>query len=345
MTTDSLHVTVVVPTYNGRELLEVVLPTLAAQTYPDFSILVADDASSDDTLAYLAEHWPQVRVLSCDVNRGFAANVNAGIAAADSDLVALVNNDLELEPRWLEELVRGLLEDDRAGSATGKLLRYDRRDVIDAAGDALTWPSACLNRGAGEIDRGQYDTPEPVFSACAGAALYRREALDAVGPFDVDFGSYLEDVDWGFRAQLRGFTARYVPSAVGYHMGGATLGRRRRLAGRLQRRNQLLLVVKDYPGAALLRHGPKVALHHLGWLVASARDGMFLEHVRAWAEVLRALPATLRKRRAVQRTRRVDMRYLDTVIPPDPWVGDTPLARLRSVMAAAAPLWRDRDGR
>src|SRR5436190_24280141 len=214
-------VTALVLSYNGRELLDVALPTLLAQTYPDLAVTVIDNGSTDGTGGYVRERWPEVEVLRLESNIGVAAALNRGIEGADGELVALLNNDIELEPPWLARLVDDLKQHPQAASASGKMLRFDQRDVIDAAGDGMRWSGAGFGRGVGELDRGQYDRAEEVFSACAGAALYRRAALYDVGPFDEDFFAYLEDVDWGLRSQLRGFTSRYVPGAVAYHMRGA----------------------------------------------------------------------------------------------------------------------------
>jgi GT2 family glycosyltransferase len=174
-----------------------------------------------------------------------------------------------------------------------------------------------------------------VFAACAGAALYRRSAFDLVGPFDESFFAYLEDIDWGVRAQLAGLASLYVPAAVGYHMGGATTRRRRGFYGRLQRRNTLLMVVKDYPLDALLRHGWKIAVNQLLWLAASVRDGMLTEHLRAWGEVLAMLPAALRARRVIQRSRSAGTRELSAAIDASlPWRG----SRLDRLLFELAPL-------
>jgi GT2 family glycosyltransferase len=165
-------------------------------------------------------------------------------------------------------------------------------------------------------------------------------AFDDVGAFDGDFFAYLEDIDWGFRAQLRGWTARYEPSAVVHHVGGATTSKRAGFFGMLQRRNQLLLVIKDYPARALVVHGPKVVLHHVGWLVASVRDGVLPDHLRALGQVVSMLPATLRKRRAIQKGRRVSLDRLDQVMTAEPYAGDSLGERARSMARAAAPLFR-----
>jgi GT2 family glycosyltransferase len=195
------------------------------------------------------------------------------------------------------------------------------------------WSGAATHRGLAEPDDGRYSTPDAVFSPCAGAALYRGEAFAMVGVFDEDFFAYSEDVDWGFRAQLAGWTARYEPQAIAYHVGGATTRREERRYDLLQRRNQILMVIKDYPLRALLRHAPKIVSYQAGWVVQSIRDRTFAQQLKALAAVIPALPATLRKRRLVQRTRRVDMRYLDTVMTPVPYANQNPWERIRGILA------------
>jgi GT2 family glycosyltransferase len=298
------RVTLVVLNYNGRDLLDIVMPSvLALRRAEDSRIVVVDNGSADGSAAHVRASWPAAEVLEIPRNIGVAAALNRAVSSTDSELVALLNNDLELDAGWLEALINELDAHPEAASASGKLLRFDDRETIDAAGDLLLWSGAVINRGHGMPDTGQFDDPQPVFAACAGAALYRRSALDAVGGFDESFFAYLEDIDWGMRAQLRRFESRYVPSAVGYHKGGATTRARRGFYGRLQRRNSLLLVLKDFPLHALRRHGWKIVISQLLWLVASVRDGMFLEHLRAWMEVAARLPSVLGARRTVQRSR------------------------------------------
>jgi GT2 family glycosyltransferase len=304
-------VTLVVPTFNGRELLTATLPSVLDQ---GAEVVVVDDGSSDGTADWLRAQWPAVRVVELGENVGVAAAFNRGIAATTTEFVALLNNDVELAPRWLEPLLAALHAHPGAASATGKLLRYDDRERLDAAGDVLLRSAAVINRGAGELDRGQYDRAEAVFGACAGAALYRRSALDAVGPFDERYFAYLEDVDWAMRAQLHGFGARYEPAAVGFHMGGATTRRRPGFYGRLQQRNQLLLVAKTFPAGTLARHGWRIAATQVVSLAASAREGVLREHLGAWGEAARMLPAALRSRRALQRERRVPVREVERLM-------------------------------
>jgi GT2 family glycosyltransferase len=197
------------------------------------------------------------------------------------------------------------------------MLFYDRRDVIDGAGDFTSWYAVSAPRGRGEADRGQYDVAEPVFSACGGAAVYRRAALDAVGLFDEDFFAYAEDVDWGFRAQLAGWTCRYQPEAVVFHMGGATSGRVPNLSRYLFFRNTLSLVAKNWPATALLRNAPRLLLFLGKSFSASIRGRWFGAMLRGAFDAFAQLPRTLRKRREVQRSRRVDMAYLNGVVRSD----------------------------
>ena len=313
------RISVTIPTYDGRELMDVVLPSVTAQEVRGgIEIVVVDDGSRDGTPEYLAEHWPQVRVV-VQPNAGVSAAMNRCLSEASGDYVALLNNDIELAPGFLEALASELEKHPEAGSACGKMLDFSDRDVIDGAGDVMRWSGACWRRAHGERDRGQVDRGEPVLSACGGAAMYRRAALQDVGPFDGDFVAYLEDVDWGVRAQLRGWSCRYVPQARCFHMGSATTDRAelRPRHAMLLRRNALLLTLKNFPPSALALHLPRIVYFHVGWFVGSAREGLGRVHLRAWREALGMLPSTLRKRQAIQRGRKVGRRELDAVVTRD----------------------------
>lgn len=290
------------------------LPTLAGQRYTDFAALVVDNGSTDGTVAYLERQWPDVGVLALPQNVGFAAAVNRGIAATTGEYVALLNNDIELDPHWLGELVAALDAHPDAASATAKLISYDDRGLLDGAGDELSWSGVCRRRGYRRPDTGQYDAPEEVFSACGGAALYRRSALEQIGTFDEDFFAYLEDADWGFRARLAGYGCRYVPSARAYHMGGATTDRVSGLGTYLRRRNMIALVLKNYPARSLLRHLPDLVLEQLAGVALSAVQGTLRAQLRAWRDALRQLPATVRKRSHVQHMRVIGHAELEPMV-------------------------------
>ena len=173
-------------------------------------------------------------------------------------------------------------------------------------------------RGHGERDVGQYDQPRAIFGACGGAAVYRRSALEIVGTFDEDFFTFYEDVDWSMRAQLAGLSCRYVPGAVVYHMGSATIGRGLSDFTRYHLwRNTLWIIVKDLPAGALLRHAPQLLLGQLINLAVAVRDRKLAIWLRVWRDALRGLPRMLGKRRVVQARRRISLSALEAVVGPD----------------------------
>ena len=304
--------------YDGRHLLEVILPSLARQRFRDFEVIVVDNGSRDDTIEWLHEQWPQVQVVSLPQNVGVTAALNVCARAGRGELVGLFNNDLELEPDCLGELVTALHDHPRAGWAGAKLRDFEQRDVLDGAGDVFTWAATGGRRGHGERDVGQYDEPRAIFGACGGAALYRRATLEQVGEFDEDFFAFYEDVDWNLRAQLAGFSCRYVPSAVVYHMGSATIGRGLSDFTRYHLwRNTLWIVAKDLPVGALVRHAPHLLLGQLVNFAVAVRDRKLTIWVRVWRDALRGLPRMLRKRRAVQARRRIDSSTLERVVGAD----------------------------
>lgn len=301
------RVTVVVLNYNGRQLLEVVLPSLAAQRYEDFETVVVDDCSTDDSVEYLHKQHPEVRVVDTGTgNVGVAAALNIAVRAAESELVALLNNDIELDPDWLGELVAALERHPEAGSASCKLFNYWRRDELDGAGDIFTRSGVATRRGHGQLDQGQYDHETEVFAPTAGAALYRASTLAAVGPFDESFYAYFEDVDWGLRAQLLGYRCRYAPSAVAYHMGSATTGGElNRFYFALHRRNLLGVLIKDPPLGFLVANAPWIGWAQLQIALRSARAGMLGVHFGALVDTLRRAPRWLMARRQIQRSRTI----------------------------------------
>lgn len=310
--------TVAILSYDGRHLLEVILPSLARQRFRDFEVVVVDNGSRDDTLAWLGEHWPEVEVVALAQNVGVTAALNVCARSGRGELVGMFNNDMELDPDCVGELVAALQAHPEAGWAGAKLRDFEQRDLLDGAGDVFTWAATGGRRGHGEHDAGQYDEPRAIFGACGGAALYRRRALEQVGDFDEDFFAFYEDVDWNLRAQLAGLSCRYVPSAVVYHMGSATIGRGLSDFTRYHLwRNTLWIIAKDLPAASLVRHAPHLLLGQLVNLAVAIRDRKLAIWLRVWRDALRGLPGTLHKRRQVQARRQVTLAQFDAVVGTD----------------------------
>jgi hypothetical protein len=272
-------VSVVVPCWNGRRWLPGLLESLGAQTPAPAETIVVDNGSTDGSVEYLSREHPEVRVLTLAVNTGFAHAVNRGIEAASTEAVALINTDLQLSPDWIGRMAEALAADPQAAAVTGKMLGPGHPPLIYDAGDILRRDGACEQRGRFERDIGQYDTAGEVFGACAGAAVYRREAVLAMGGFDERYFAYLEDVDLALRLRLSGWRCRYEPVVAWHHGEGSSSA----LSGghqRLVERNTLLLVGKFWPWRWL----PLVAYRQLSWLLAARREGRLAAHLRGARE-------------------------------------------------------------
>jgi hypothetical protein len=299
-----VKVGVVVPNRDGRRWLPGLLGSLRVQTRTADRIVVVDDGSGDDSVAWLREQG--IEVVERERPGGFAVAVNAGLAAcADCDAVALVNTDVELAPDWLARMVQALADDPRAASVACKIVALDDPGLIDDTGDALRRDGACEQRGRGRRDMGLWDAPGEVWGACAGAALYRHTAVIEVGGFDERYVMYLEDVDLALRLRLAGWRCRYVP-AVARHAGGGAGAP----VGFWVARNTLLLVAKAFP----LRWLPMVFYRQGSWLAGAARRGVLREH-------LRGLRAALPYLAAVRRTPLPAAVAIEQAVPWRPWRG------------------------
>jgi GT2 family glycosyltransferase len=290
-------VALIIPNWNGRPHLEVCLSSVARQTVRPLHTIVVDNGSTDDSGAFIRSRFPWVECLTLDRNWGFAAAVNRGIGASAEPYVALLNNDTELDAGWMEIMLRALDTDRSAGMAACKMLRFDDRRIIDSAGDAFTRGGSPVTRGAGEIDRGQYDRPEYVPGTCAGAALYRRELFDRIGVFDEEFVSYYEDVDLSLRAQLAGYQCIYVPSAICFHKRGATAGRLAHFPARMQERNLTAVQIKNFPAGVWMRKGPVIILSRIRRLARECRTDARGAALGGFLQGLGMIPRLLRKRR------------------------------------------------
>jgi GT2 family glycosyltransferase len=304
-------VSIVIPNRNGatpREgptYLEMVMGTLAEQSFRDFEVIVADNGSSDDSVPYLRENWPDAQVVELGENRGFSAGVNAGIAAGRGPYVALLNTDIELSPDWLELLVGEFERDPRLGFATGKIMRHDDRGVLEQAGHDFFTCGRFEPRGLDERDEGQYDERRATPIVSAAAALYRRAALEEAGGFDEDYFLYCEDADVCLRMLLCGYSGLYVPEPKAFHVRGGTVGSDQDLPRFFLVRNALVTLLKDLPTPVLVRSLPKIALYHWGALSAGRREGYGRRVLQAFTAFLRMVPATLRKRGVVQGARAI----------------------------------------
>ncbi len=241
------RVTVVIPTWNGLEHLPECMAALGRQTFADFDVVVVDNASEDESVAWLRENSPEARVIERADNGGFSVAVNEGIRAATGEYVALLNNDTAADERWLAELVR-TLDETGYDFAASLMVFYDRPDEVNAAGDYYDVSvMSARNRGIhGAVS--DYLVPMRVWGACAGAALYRRRLFDEIGFFDEDYFLNHEDSDLNLRALIAGKKCAYVPTAVIRHKHNVTI--RTQPKWRIKRlviRNRAATFIKSAP--------------------------------------------------------------------------------------------------
>jgi hypothetical protein len=236
-----MTVAAVIPHCNRRDLLDPLFTSLHAQTRPFDEIILIDNGSIDDS-ADLAQRLG-ANVIRLGKNLGFARAVNRGIEATNADWIAILNNDVTLAPDWLEELLKT-----DAAFATGKILNAADHSVIDGTFDEISRAACAWRCGQGKRDSPVWDQPRPIRIAPMTAAIFRKSLFAAVGVLDENFGSYLEDVDFGIRCALAGHQGEYIPAAVAYHRGSATWGAWNKDTVKQISRNQILLTVKHFGG-------------------------------------------------------------------------------------------------
>lgn len=310
-------VSVVVLNYNGKDYLGACLSSLEKQTFRDFEVILVDNGSSDGSVGYVEDNFPWVRVIALGENLGFCGGNNVGIGEARGEYIALLNNDTEVDPRWLEELKTALDETtnvENVGFCASKILVHGQPNLIDTAGDVFYACGVGGKRAYMEQDNGQYDRAEYVFGACAGAAIYLRAMLDDIGLLDEDFFAYDEDIDLSFRAQLAGYRCLFVPTAIVYHRIGSTLGRDSDFWLYLSRRNMLYVLIKNMPTRLLLRNLHYIAAYFLLGDLLSMLRGKGKQIRRARLDNLKNLRKTLGKRKEIQRRRKVSDHYIASML-------------------------------
>jgi GT2 family glycosyltransferase len=293
----------VVVNYNSGPCLARCLAALAAQRFRDFSVVVVDNGSSDESLGALETLQPGWRAVRLAYNAGFAAANNRALGLLESPWVALLNPDAFAEPDWLDQMMLGVSRYPDAAAFGSLQIDEARPDRLDGDGDVY--------HGFGVYWRGGFGRPiacqggeGEVFSVCAAAALYNREILLELGGFDEDFFCYGEDVDLGFRIRLAGHRSIQLANAVVRHVGGASGGERGGFALFHGQRNRLWLLVKNMPPALFW---PLLPIHLAVGLVLLLRAAI-LGHgavaLKALAAALGGLPKIWAKRQKIQRDRR-----------------------------------------
>ena len=241
------EVSVIIPNFNGMAYLDGVLSGLECQTVRNFEVILVDNGSSDGSCAFVASSYPWVHMIELPENFGFCKAVNEGIKASRAPYVLLLNNDIEVTPDFIEEMLAAIRRHKKAFSCAARMIQFYDRDRLDDAGNyycALGWAYA---RGKGK-DIHTCEKEEKIFASCAGAAIYRRKIFEKIGYFDEEHFAYLEDMDVGYRAMINGYENWYAPKAMVYHVGSGTSGSRyNHFKTRYSSRNNVYLIYKNMP--------------------------------------------------------------------------------------------------
>lgn len=313
-------ISIVIPHRNGREILFRCLEALSSSRFRDFEIILVNNASTDGSVVAAVEAFDNLRVIEARRNLGYAGGCNLGMLFSRGEFLLLLNNDAVMAPEALGRLVEAAERWPRAAALQPKILSLSNPKVFDYAGaaggmmDLLGYPFA---RGrlfdTLERDEGQYDTPAPIFWASGACCLLRRTALEETGLLDEDFFAHMEEIDLNWRMQLLGWEVRYVPDAVVYHDAGTTLAAVSPRKTYLNHRNGLLMLAKNFSPVTLLWLLPLrivLDLAAAAQALGQGRGSHAVAVLRALVDFLCMLPGLLPKRRAVQRTRRLDDRQL-----------------------------------
>ena len=285
-----MKTTIIIPNYNGLSFMEPCFEALEKQTTKDFKILVVDNGSTDGSVEWLKER--EIPSIFLPENTGFSGAVNVGIRAADTPYVILLNNDTKVAPHYVEALERAMDRSEKIFSVSSKMIQMYHPDLMDDAGDMYSVLGWAFQRGVGRPEK-LYKKSCRVFTACAGAAIYRREVFETIGYFDEMHFAYLEDIDVGYRAKIAGYYNLYCPSAKVFHVGSGTSGSKyNSFKVKLAARNNVYLNYKNMPAPQLLINSIPIAAGIAGKYCFFKKLGFEKDYVAGVLEGIKTVKKT-----------------------------------------------------
>lgn len=289
----SLRSSIVIPNFNGLSYLSDCLNSLKHELDLKLDeVLLVDNASTDNSIGFVKENFPFVKIISLNENYGFSYAVNEGIKESTGEFVVLLNNDTQVCNGWLESLIKCIENDPSIFAVSSKMIRMNEKEKIDDAGDGLTLLGWAYKHGDGKhVDC--YNYQKEVFSACAGAAIYRKDIFKQIGVFDTNFFAYLEDVDISYRAKVYGYKNMYCPSAKVYHVGSATSGSGKgglnSFKVSISARNNVYMLYKNMPLLQLIINSPFLLLGFLWKFISYYRKGFGNDYYMGTVEGFKTL--------------------------------------------------------
>ncbi|MDX1618921.1 MAG: glycosyltransferase family 2 protein [Balneolaceae bacterium] len=306
---------VIIVSWNALDLLKRFLPGVAQTEYPDFEVLLADNASTDGSADWVRENWPQVRIVTLDRNYGYCGGNNRGARKANGDLLVFLNNDVQVEPDWLSKLNECFQAHPDAAALQPKMRSCDNPAYFEYAGaaggflDRYGYPF-CRGRlfDTLEEDLGQYDDASELLWASGAALAIRKEQFEELGGFDEDFEFHMEEIDLCWQLWNRGHKVRFCPDSIVYHLGGGSMPMHSPRKVYYNYRNNLVMLLKNYTNRSLWRRLPvRILLDFLAGFRLMVMGGWeeFKALCQAYLDFIRRIPGVLRKRKQLQMERTV----------------------------------------
>lgn len=306
----SLRVAVVILNWNGKDFLERFLPSVVAHS-GSAQVIVADNASTDNSVAFLEKNYPDVQVLRLPSNGGYARGYNDALAQVKADYYVLLNSDVEVTPGWIEPVIDLMEKDPSVAACQPKLLSWSQRTTFEYAGAAGGFIDKygfafCRGRifSSFEEDTGQYNDVKEIFWATGACLFIRAELYHQAGGLDPDFFAHMEEIDLCWRIKNMGYKVMYCPFSAVYHVGGGTLSKISPMKTFLNFRNNLFLICKnhapEYFWIKLLMRGVLDGIAGLSFLL-SGSGKHFVAVIQAHFSFYGQLGRTLKKRRALKK--------------------------------------------
>lgn len=306
-----MKVAVVILNWNGRKFLEQFLPSVVANNSSYSEIIIADNASTDDSIDFLKKNYSALKIIQNTENGGFAKGYNDALKHVNADYYVLLNSDVEVTPNWIDAVIDLMEKDKQIAACQPKLLDFNRKNYFEYAGaaggfiDKFGYPF-CRGRILEKIeeDNGQYDDVREIFWASGACLFVRSECYHFVQGFDEDFFAHMEEIDLCWRLKNLGYKIMYCPDSIVYHVGGATLNKINPRKTFLNFRNNLILICKNHPPEYfILKLFTRMVLDGIAGIkfLLSGQVSHCLAVIKAHFSFYGSLRKTLEKRRELKK--------------------------------------------
>lgn len=315
----SMKVSIVIVTWNKKNLLKRCLESLNKQSYKNFQIILVDNGSTDGTINFIKKYYPRIKIVAFQKNLGFSKGANEGIKTSKSEYVILLNNDTIVDEDYIKNLLKTMNRLKFKGycGCAPKMIDFFDRNVLVSAGDMMNDVGQSFPRGLDE-NKDSFNKGEEVFLVTGGASIFRRKVFEEIGFFDEDYFVYGEDSDWCFRAQLAGYKFYYEPKALVFHQCRATTKNMSKVIDYFEFRNMTITILKNFPLKLLFKKWRFVTipLVHFNTIFYMAIKGCLKEAIRADFWIITHLIRIIKERLLIQSKRKVSIDYLDNWLVP-----------------------------